>query len=91
MKYVKFFLEVTAVQVAILAVMAVYYGFAGFPHLNPSSPLYLYLWPITVSAGGGGHGGELFIVPIVALCYSVAATVVYSVVEFARSRFIRKY
>lgn len=91
MKYLKFFGLVTRFQIALFVVLIIYYSFAGLPDVNPSSPIYLYYWPLVFFNSGPGHGGEGFVGPIVLLGYSILALAIYSIVNILRYFLTRKY
>ena len=86
----KFFLLFTIGQAILLAIMFAYYSFAGEPNLNPSSPAFLYWWPIYV--WGWGHATPTFFVgPFVAIAYSIIATIVHFFARLFHRLLTQKY
>jgi hypothetical protein len=87
----KFFGLVTAGQFVLITIMAIYYWNAGLPHLNPSSPAYLYWWPVNYGEWGHASFFIFFVGPVVLFAYSIVATLAYALGDSIRTLLTRKY
>lgn len=90
-RYIKFLGVFTAVQLLLFAITSAYYLYEGLPQLYPSSPAYLYWWPL--NHGNWGHASPfIFLVgPFMLIVYSIVATIGYVLVSTVRWIFTQKY